>query len=389
MKGRNGLWVWMAAAALAGVSAMGADVLQGSPEPWEVPPLKNAFEGKFLIGTTLSSAALLGRAPMEVAIATRHFDAITCENSMKPGAIQPEEGRFTFEQGDRCVEIARECGAAVIGHTLVWHSQTPAWFFRGPDDGLPGRELALARMRKHIAAVVGHYKGKVKEWDVVNEAISDSPDEFLRPTTWYKAIGEEYIAEAFRAAHQADPRAILIYNDYNIERAYKRPKALKLLKLLLDQKVPVHAVGIQGHWRLDGVNLAEVEESIRQYGDLGLKVMITELDLGVLPARYRGADVSIRETMTPEQRAAMDPYVAGLPDEVARKQAELYRQAFELFLRHRKVIGRVTFWGPHDGDSWLNNFPIRGRTDYPLLFDRKGQPKPALFAVQEAAQAAR
>jgi GH35 family endo-1,4-beta-xylanase len=156
----------------------------------------------------------------------------------------------------------------------VWHSQTPAWFFRGPDGGLPSRELALARMRKHIAAVVGHFKGKVKQWDVVNEAISDSPGEF-------------------------------------------------------------------------------------------------------------------RERMTPEQRAALDPYVAGLPDDVAQKQADLYRQAFEMFLRHRDVVGRVTFWGPQDGDSWLNNFPIRGRTDYPLLFDRKGQPKPAFLAVQEAAQAAR
>jgi endo-1,4-beta-xylanase len=389
MKGRIGLCIWMAAAALAAVGALGEDVPQQSSEPWEVPPLKKAFKGKFLIGTALSSAALLGHAPMEVAIATRHFSAFTCENCMKPGSTQPEEGRFTFEQGDRCVEIARECGAAVTGHTLVWHSQTPAWFFRGPDGALPSRELALARMREHIAGVVGHFKGKVKQWDVVNEGISDSPDEFLRPTPWYRAIGEDYIAEAFRAAHQADPRAILIYNDYGIERSYKRTKALRLLKSLLDQKVPIHAVGIQCHWRLDGVNLAEVEESIQQYAALGLKVMITELDLGVLPSRYRGADVSFREEMTPEQRAAMDPYAAGLPDEVAQRQAELYRQTVAMFLRHRGVIGRVTLWGSHDSGSWLNNFPIRGRTDYPLLFDRKGQPKPAFFAVQEAAQAAR
>jgi endo-1,4-beta-xylanase len=388
MKGYLGLWVSMAAAGLAAVVALGAGTPQRSPEPGEMAPLKNAFDGKFLIGTALSAAALQGRAPMEVAIATRHFSAFTCENSMKPGSLQPDEGRFTFDQGDSSVEIARECGAAVVGHTLVWHSQTPAWFFRSPGGGLPSRELALARLRKHIATVVGHYKGKVREWDVVNEAISDAPDEFLRPSPWYRAIGEEYIAEAFRAAHQADPKAILIYNDYGIERAYKRPKALKLLRSLLDQKVPVHAVGIQGHWRLDGLNLAEVEESIQQYAALGLKMMITELDLGVLPARYRGADVSVRETMTAEERAAMDPYMGGLPVEVARKQADLYRQAFAMFLRHRKAIGRVTFWGSHDGGSWLNNFPIQGRTDYPLLFDRKGRPKPAFFAVREAAQAA-
>jgi endo-1,4-beta-xylanase len=390
MRGRRGRCAWVSvAAALAAVAALAAAAPPQSHEPWEVPPLKQAFKGKFLIGTALNYPALLGQAPMDVAIAARHFSAITCGNSMKPDFTQPEEGRFTFEQGDRCVEIARRCGAAVIGHTLVWHSQTPAWFFRGPDGGLPSRDLALARMRRHIAAVVGHFKGKVKQWDVVNEAISDSPGEFLRPTPWYRAIGEEYIAEAFRAAHHADPKAILIYNDYNIERPYKRPKALKLLQTLLDQRAPIHAVGIQCHWRLDGVNLAEVEDSIRQFGALGLKVMITELDISVLPARYRGADISFRETMTPEQRAAMDPYTAGLPEDVARKQAELYRQAFELFLRHRDVIGRVTLLGPDDGDSWLNNFPIRGRTDYPLLFDRNGRPKPAFFAVREAAQAVR
>ena len=385
MKGQMSLMVFVMA---AGLAALGARAAARPPdEPWNVAPLKGAYKGKFLIGAALNYPALMGRAPMDVAIAQRHFDAITCGNSMKPDFTQPEEGRFTFEQGDRCVEIARKSGAAVIGHTLVWHSQTPAWFFRGPDGNPPDRELALARMRKHISTVVGHYRGKVKQWDVVNEAISDTPGELLRPTPWLKAIGEDYIAEAFRAAHAADPRAVLIYNDYNIELAYKRPKAIQLLKSLLAQKAPVHAVGIQCHWRLDGVNLAEVEESIKQFGALGLKVMITELDLGVLPTRYRGADVSFRERLTPEQRAAVNPYTAGMPDDVARKQADLYGAAFEMFLRHRKVVRRVTFWGPHDGDSWLNGFPIRGRTEYPLLFNRQGKPKPAYYAVMKAAGA--
>jgi endo-1,4-beta-xylanase len=389
MKGHIGISVLPVAAVLTVLAAFAAAGPQRNKEPWDVRPLKDAFKGKFLIGTALNYPALLGQAPMDVAIATRHFSAITCGNSMKPDFTQPEEGRFTFEQGDRCIEIARKCGATVIGHTLVWHSQTPAWFFRGPDGKLPSREMALARMRKHIATVVGHFKGKVKQWDVVNEAISDAPGEFLRPTPWLRAIGEDYIAEAFRAAHEADPKAILIYNDYNIELGYKRPKALRLLKSLLDQKVPINAVGIQCHWRLDGVNFAEVEDSIQQFAALGLKVMITELDIGVLPSRYRGADISFRERMTPEQQAAMNPYVAGLPEDVAQKQAELYRQVFEMFLRHRDVIDRVTFWGPHDGDSWLNNFPIRGRTDYPLPFDRQGRPKPAFFAIRQAALEAR
>jgi endo-1,4-beta-xylanase len=249
--------------------------------------------------------------------------------------------------------------------------------------------LALKRMRNHIAGVVGHFKGKVKQWDVVNEALSDAPNEYLRSTPWLQTIGEDYIAEAFRAAHEADTKAILIYNDYNIEMPYKRTKAIKLLKSLLAQKVPIHAVGIQAHWRLGGVDLAEVEKSIQEFSALGLKVMITELDLGVLPTRYRGADVNFRQQMTPEQRAEMDPYTAGLPDDVARKQADVYRQTFEIFLRHRKTIGRVTFWGTYDAISWLNFFPIRGRTEYPLLFDRQGRPKPAFTAVVQAARAAK
>ncbi|HEY0076896.1 MAG TPA: alpha/beta hydrolase-fold protein, partial [Abditibacteriaceae bacterium] len=187
--------------------------------------------------------------------------------------------------------------------------------------------------------------------------------------------------------HAADPDAILIYNDYNIELGYKRPKALQLLKSLLDQKVPIHAVGIQAHWRMDNPNFVEVDESIKQFAALGLKVMITELDIGVLPTKYQGADISQSETMTPEQRAVMNPYTNGLPDDVAKQHAERYRQAFEMFLRHKDKIGRVTFWGVDDGTSWLNNFPVRGRTDYALLFDRQGKPKPAFFAVQQVAAA--
>jgi endo-1,4-beta-xylanase len=189
-----------------------------------------------------------------------------------------------------------------------------------------------------------------------------------------------------RSAPPTNPNALLIYNDYNIELGYKRPKALQLLKSLLEQKVPIHAVGIQCHWRMEFPDLAEVEKSIEEFAALGLKIMITELDIGVLPTKYQGADIATTETMTPEQQAVMNPYTQALPDDIARKHAERYQQAFEMFLRHREVIGRVTLWGPHDGDSWLNNFPVRGRTDYPLLFDRDGKPKPAFFAVRTAAE---
>ena len=348
----------------------------------DVPALKEVFKDKFLIGTAFDFRAFQKQTSTEIVLATTQFSAMTPENSMKPASVQATEGRFTFDDADRLVALAEKNGATPIGHCLVWHSQTPRWFFQGTDGKPADRDLALERMRKHIATVVGHYKGRVKQWDVVNEAISDSPDEQLRKSPWLTAIGEDYLAEAFRAAHEADPDAVLVYNDYGIERKSKRVKALKLLKSLLDKKVPVHAVGMQCHWRMDSLDLAEVEESIKQFADLGLKIMITELDLSVLPARGQGADISKTEPK------GTNPYTEGLPEDVAKKQAELYGKAFAMFLRHKKDIGRVTFWGTDDGRSWLNNFPVRGRTDYPLLFDRQGKPKAAFFAVTKAAQEA-
>lgn len=353
---------------------------QNSPA---VAPLKDAFKGKFKIGTAVSTAVLRGQDPASEALLSRHFNALTAENSMKPEGVQPREGEFTFTDADRLVEIADKAGASVVGHTLVWHSQTPRWFFQGKDGQPVTREVALERLRTHIKTVVGRYKGKVKEWDVVNEAINDGPG-VLRQTPWLRALGDDYIAEAFRAAHEADPDAILVYNDYNIELDYKRPKALELLKKLVDQKVPINAVGIQAHWRIENPPLAETEKAIKEFSALGLKVMITELDMGVLPSRYQGADISRVETMTPEQVAVMNPYTKGLPAEVAEVHAKKLREAFELFNKYRDVIGRVTLWGVDDGHSWLNGFPIRGRTDYPLLFDRELKPKPAFFEIQKA-----
>jgi len=355
-------------------------------ETQAVTPLKNAFKGKFRIGAAVSTAMLQGQDDGSTQLVKTHFDSVTAENAMKPAEIQPREGEFTFKDADKLVEIAQQSGGSVVGHTLVWHSQTPGWFFQGKDGQPVTREVALARLRAHIKAVVGRYKGKIKEWDVVNEAINDGPG-LLRQTPWLKALGDDYLAEAFRAAHEADPDAILVYNDYNIELDYKRPKALELLKKLLDQKVPVHAVGIQSHWRIENPPFAETEKAIQEFSALGLKVMITELDMGVLPTRYQGADVSRREAMTPEQMAVMNPYTKGLPDEVAVKHGEKLKEAFDLFLKYRKNIGRVTLWGVNDGHSWLNNFPVRGRTDYPLLFDRAMKPKPAFFEIQKAAEA--
>lgn len=354
----------------------------------EAPTLREAFRDDFLIGTAVDADVLRGQAPLKLAIATREFNAITPGNSLKPESVQPREGEFRFGDGDRLMEICRQSGAVPIGHTLVWHSQTPGWFFQGPEGKPAGRDLAIERMRTHIRTVVGRYKGRIKQWDVVNEAIDDGPG-FLRDTPWRRAIGDDYIAEAFRAAHEADPDAVLIYNDYNIEMAYKHQKAMRLLKSLLEQGVPVHAVGIQGHWHLGTPDPAELEKAITDFSAMGLKVVVSELDVGVLPTRYRGADVGHHEEITPEERAKLDPYTALLPDEISARQAEGYLGIFRTLLRHREKILRVSLWGTHDGDSWLNNFPIRGRTDYPLLFDREGKPKPACDAVLRAAKETR
>lgn len=363
----------------------GASAQENVVPPKIVMPLEDAFRGKFLIGTALSDRALEGRDPLSESLARTHFDAFTPENSMKPEALQRVKGQFTFANADALVKMAEETGATPIGHTLVWHSQTPAWFTHDDAGRLLSRREALQNMRNHIAAVVGRYKGRVKQWDVVNEAVSDSGEAILRDSPWRQAIGDDYIAEAFRAAHKADPDAILTYNDYSNESGPKRNKTLRLLKSLLAQGIPINAVGMQCHWLLRAPLLQEADEAIRLYSALGLKVIISEFDISVLPLGNMGADIAATEAPTPTS----NPYTAGLPQDVSQKLADCYGQAFAMFLRHKKDVARVTLWGVHDGTSWRNDFTVRGRTDYPLLFDRQGQPKAAFFAVQKVAQNAR
>lgn len=361
---------------------IGCTWAQEAALPKVILPLEDAFRGKFLIGTALSIPLLRGSDPLSESLARTHFDAFTPDNSMKPDFLQRVKGQFTFTDGDRLVEMARQTNATVVGHTLVWHSQTPNWFTRDAEGKPLPREAALKNMRDHIAAVVGHYKGRVQQWDVVNEVVSDGGEQILRDSPWRQAIGDDYIAEAFRAAHQADPDAILTLNDYGNESGPKRDKTLRLLKSLLDQGVPVHAVGLQCHWRLGRTPIEETEKSIQMYAALGLKVMITEFDIGVLPTRGWSADIATMEAANADSNL----YTAGLPEDISQKLADSYAQCFAMFLRNKKDVARVTVWGVHDGGSWLNNFPVRGRTDYPLLFDRQGQPKSAFFAVQKVAQ---
>ena len=274
--------------------------------------------------------------------------------------MHPRPGTYDFAAGDRYVAFGERNGMFIVGHNLVWHNQTPRWVFEDSAGRPVSRDTLLARLRDHIHTVVGRYRGRIKGWDVVNEALGD--DGTLRRTPWLTILGEDYLAAAFRFAHEADPDAELYYNDYELERAPKRRGAVELIRRLQDQGIPIAAVGLQNHDRLDWPSPAQEDSTIDAFAALGVRVMITELDVDVLP---RGAD----------------PFGHGLPDSLQQALARRYAELFGSYLRHRGTVTRVTFWGVTDRDSWLNNWPVRGRTNYPLLFDRDGRPKPAFAAV--------
>jgi endo-1,4-beta-xylanase len=270
----------------------------------------------------------------------------------------------------------------IVGHTLVWHNQTPAWVFRDDKGNPVDRETLLRRLHDHIATVVGRYKGKINGWDVVNEALNE--DGTLRPSPWFKILGGDYLLKAYQFAHEADPKAQLYYNDYSLENAPKRAGAIALIQKLQSQGVPIAAVGLQGHYKMNWPAPAQLEETIKTFSALGIKVMITELDVDVLPAATRSEAAEVG--MNFQLQARLNPYTNGLPDSVQQALAKRYADLFEVLVQNRKSMSRVTFWGVTDADSWLNKWPVKGRTSYPLLFDRQCQPKPAFDAVIQVAR---
>lgn len=343
--------------------------------------LKEAFEGKFHIGTALNAPQITGRDTAAIKVVKEQFSAIVAENCMKSGPIQPREGQFDFSLADQFVEFGVQNNLFVTGHTLIWHSQAPRWFFTDSAGNEVSREVLIERMRTHIHTVVGRYKGKVKGWDVVNEAILD--DGSYRPSKFYQILGEDFIRLAFEFAHEADPDCELYYNDYSMSNPGKRQGVVAMVNKLKEQGVRIDAVGMQGHIGMDYPTVNEFEESIKAFSETGVKVMITELDLTVLemPDRRVGAEVSASF----EYQQKLNPYVNGLPDSVNVAYENRYLDFFKLFLKYQDVITRVTLWGVNDGDSWKNNWPIRGRTDYPLLFDRNNEPKPLVAKIIEEA----
>ena len=339
------------------------------------PSLKNIFKYDFLIGMAISQGEIEGRNPAAATLILHQFNAVTPENIMKAEITQPGWNSFRFDAADSLVAFARTHQLKVNAHTLIWHSQLPS-FMRNMQDA----DSVRGYFTKHINTVASRYDGKVYSWDVVNEALNENGT--LRNSIFLQKLGDNYIVEAFRLAQKATPHSKLYYNDYNIEQPAKRAGAIALIKKIQAAGVRIDGVGIQGHWKSGQVPFRFIEESIQEFSALGIEVMFTELDLTVLPNPWDNntADISQKTTTKPD----MNPYAMGIPDSVSRKLAADYGSLFRLFLKYKTKIGRVTFWGLGDGQSWLNNWPIPGRTNYPLIFDRNLLPKPAFYSVIEA-----
>ncbi|HLN20598.1 MAG TPA: endo-1,4-beta-xylanase [Bacteroidales bacterium] len=341
--------------------------------------LKDFYKDYFPIGVAVSPRSLEGENGEFI---KKNFNSLTPENVMKPALIQPEEGRFAWEQADQIVDFAQANGMKVRGHTLAWHNQTGEWMFKDSIGNEASKELLLARLEKHIKTVVGRYKGKIYAWDVVNEAIDnlDPAHVGYRQTQWYKICGDEFIAKAFQWAHEADPDAVLFYNEYNTENPAKREKTYEMLKKMLDQGVPIHGVGIQAHWNIGapkhvgqltqpgegdfetGSTEDAIRESIDKFASLGLKVQITELDVSI----YTSREDTLNIGFTPERE---------------QKQIDFYNTAFKVFREKKDVLTGVTFWNLSDRGSWLDSRTPRRSKHYPLLFDENMKPKKAYWKV--------
>lgn len=335
--------------------------------------LKELFSDKFKIGTAISREQIIGSQQQILPFVNKHFNAITPENSMKWERIHPEKGVYDFEAADALVEFSNEYNHFITGHTLVWHSQVPDWVFEHPDGTLLTRVELLKRMGDHINSVAGRYAGKIDAWDVVNEAFNE--DGSLRESKWLSIIGDDFIEQAFMMAAKAAPNAKLYYNDYNLYKPEKRNGVVRLVKLLQSKGIRIDGVGMQAHYSLTSPELSDVEDSIKAYGDLNVDVLITELDVSVLPfpdENNMGADVSLNIAL----QESFNPYPQSLPLAVEKELGERYKALFKIFNKHQDKIERVTFWGVSDANTWRNDWPMPGRSDYPLLFDRELKAKP-------------
>lgn len=352
--------------------------------------LKDAYKNAFLIGTAVNDEIVSGTDKLSHDIVVSQFNSITPENVMKAALINPEPGVFNFEPADALVAFGKKNNMFIVGHTLVWHNQVPAWFFTNANGKPNSKEEQIERLRNHIKAVAGRYAGKVNAWDVVNEVIDN--DGSYRPTTWVKAIGngDTLVKYAFKFAEEFAPGTELYYNDFNAWRPEKRDGIVRMVKMLQKEGIRIDGIGVQGHWGLNYPKTKYIEDAIDAYAACGVKVMITELDVDVLPltkeGQIIGQGMSDKQFQLEEFKEFFDPYPNGLPDSMQTLLASRYEELFRIFYTRKNKIARVTCWGIHDGMSWKNGYPIPGRTNYPLLWDRNRQPKPALKAVLQVPQ---
>lgn len=353
-------------------------------------PLKEAYSKAFLMGVSVNDRIVSGADKASQDIVVRHFNSITLENSMKAALINPQPGVFNFAPADAFVAFGEAHKMFIIGHTLVWHNQVPAWFFINADGKPNSKEEQIERLRNHIKTVAGRYAGRVNAWDVVNEVIDN--DGSYRPTSWVNAFGngDTLVKYAFMFAALYAPNTELYYNDFNAWRPEKRDGIVRLVKTLQKEGIRIDGVGIQGHWGLNYPKTAYIEAAIDAYAACGVKVMITELDVDVLPltkeGQIIGQGMSDKQFQLEEFKQYLDPYQKGLPDSVQLLLSKRYEELFRIFYARKDKIARVTCWGFHDGMSWKNDYPVPGRSNYPLLWDRDRQPKPALYAVLHVAE---
>jgi endo-1,4-beta-xylanase len=329
--------------------------------------LKEYYKDYFSVGVAVSPRAL---KTDEVQLILEQFNSMTPENAMKMGPVHPRENEYNWAGADSIAAFAKRNNLKLRGHILCWHNQTPRWLFTDSSTGKQvTKEVLLQRLKDHITAVVKRYKDVIYAWDVVNEAISDRSDEYMRSSLWYQICGEEFIEKAFQWAHEADPGALLFYNDYNEINPVKREKIIRLIKSLKEKGVPIHGIGLQGHWAINEPSKEQLDKTLNDFSQLGMPIQVTELDISVYPKEHNARD-----------RKAED-YDTVFTAEKELKQIEVYKMCFELFRKYSKHISSVTFWNISDRSSWLDNFPVRGRKDYPLLFDKYLKPKKAYWEV--------
>lgn len=347
--------------------------------------LKDVYKDAFLVGTAVSPAITSGADNLSQAIVVEQFNSITVENVMKAALINPQPGVYNFGPADDYVAFGEKNKMFIVGHTLVWHNQCPAWFFTNAAEKPNTKDEQIERLRSHIKIVAGRYAGRVHAWDVVNEVIDN--DGNYRPTSWVNAFGngDTLIKYAFMFAAQYAPNTELYYNDFNAWRPEKRDGIVRLVKMLQKEGMRIDGVGMQGHWGLNYPKTKYIEDAIDAYAACGIKVLITELDVDVLPltkeGQVIGQGMADKQFQLEEFKAFLDPYSNGLPDSIQNLLTKRYAELFSIFYKKRDKIARVTLWGIHDGMSWKNDYPVPGRTNYPLLWDRRRQPKPALKAV--------